>query len=97
MLVELNNYGAFFMQGLEMAGKSNKGKNRKAQNATTEHKVSSDAPVSDCVSSEANGNAELSVSADTKSEMKESSNGVPENQSKQGEVTGCLIFPCLLH
>nr|GMD59516.1 clustered mitochondria protein [Ipomoea batatas] len=73
-----------------MAGKSNKGKNRKGQNATnaTEHKVPSDAP--DCVSSEANGNAELSESADMKTEMKESSNGAPEDQPKQG---GIHLYP----
>ncbi|XP_019186851.1 PREDICTED: clustered mitochondria protein-like isoform X2 [Ipomoea nil] len=75
-----------------MAGKSNKGKNRKGQNATsaTEHKVPSDAPMSDCVSSEANGNAELSVSADMKTEMKESSNGAPGDQPKEG---GIHLYP----
>lgn len=94
MLGELNTYGAFFMQGLEMAGKSNKGKNRKGQNATsaTENVVSSDVPVSDSVSSEANGNAELGASTDVKDEMKESLNGAPENQPKQGEVIDCVFF-----
>nr|GMD71805.1 clustered mitochondria protein [Ipomoea batatas] len=61
----------------------------KCTNAT-EHKVPSDAPVSDCVSSEANGNAELSESADMKTEMKESSNGAPEDQPKQG---GIHLYP----
>nr|GLL40869.1 clustered mitochondria protein-like [Ipomoea trifida] len=71
-----------------MAGKSNKGKNRKTQIATStaENAVSSDAPVSDSVSSEANGNAELGASTDMKDEIKESLNGAPGNQPKQGDM-----------
>ncbi|VFR02371.1 unnamed protein product [Cuscuta campestris] len=75
-----------------MAGKSNKGKSRKVQNgtATTEVVLSSDAPVSDSVSLEANGNSEISLSTDTKTEAKGSLDEAPSNPPKQGDI---LLYP----
>ncbi|CAH9122850.1 unnamed protein product [Cuscuta epithymum] len=71
-----------------MAGRSNKGKNRKAHNTstTTELVVSSDAPVSDSVSSEANGNTETSPSTDTKIKANKSLDEAPTNSAKQGDI-----------
>lgn len=79
-----------------MAGKSNRGKNRKGlqQSATnsSELAVSSDAPLHDSSSaSQANGDKSLSESIDTKSEMKEQDN-TSEQHPKQGGVNSIQFF-----
>ncbi|PSS24481.1 Clustered mitochondria protein [Actinidia chinensis var. chinensis] len=78
-----------------MAGKSNKGRNRRgSHNAvnSSEPAVSSDVPLNDNLSpsepSEANsnGNMTMSESISTQFEVKQSENANSENQAKQGEL-----------
>lgn len=72
-----------------MAGKSNKGKNRKAvQNATSssEQAAPSDATVNDAAThAEANGTTAVTAQADAKTEAKESGNETSAQEAKQGE------------
>ncbi|GFY92163.1 tetratricopeptide repeat (TPR)-containing protein [Actinidia rufa] len=78
-----------------MAGKSNKGRNRRgSHNAvnSSEPAVSSDVPLNDNLSpsepSEANSNGNMTMSEpiSTQSEVKQSENANSENQAKQGEL-----------
>lgn len=78
-----------------MAGKSNKGKNRRGSHNTTnasEHVVSPDAPLkeklnsSELPESNANGNPVVSEADTTKPEVKESENANQDNQAKQGDI-----------
>lgn len=79
-----------------MAGKSNKGKNRKAvQNATSssEQAAPSDANVTDTAThAEANGTTAVTAPIDTKNEAKESGNETPAQEAKQGEPWQYQIF-----
>lgn len=77
-----------------MAGKSNKGKNRRGSHNTTNavEPANSSVPLKDNVSSaesskaDANGNMPLSESASTETEAKLLENANSENQAKQGEI-----------
>ncbi|XP_047315734.1 clustered mitochondria protein isoform X2 [Impatiens glandulifera] len=82
-----------------MAGKSNKGKNKKvSQNVTSQSEplIPTDAPVNDELSlsevpkSEANGNVTESEPVDLKADVTKSDNANPEVQAKQGDVH---LFP----
>ncbi|XP_009763155.1 clustered mitochondria protein isoform X1 [Nicotiana sylvestris] len=82
-----------------MAGKSNKGKNRKAvQNLTTasssEQAAPSDAPVNDTAThAEANGTTGVTPPTDTKTEATESGNGTSGHEAKQGERGDIHLYP----
>ncbi|KAI3448924.1 hypothetical protein Pfo_005589 [Paulownia fortunei] len=74
-----------------MAGKSNRGKNRKGLQQTasnsSEQASSFDAPLYDSSSaSQANGDRSLSESVDTKSEVKEQDNASQQHPAKQADV-----------
>lgn len=72
-----------------MAGKSNRGKNRKGSQQSAENPseppISSDAPINgSSPASEANGDKSLSESLETKPEVKEHDNTSEQHQTKQG-------------
>ncbi|XP_047980101.1 clustered mitochondria protein-like isoform X1 [Salvia hispanica] len=74
-----------------MAGKSNRGKNRKGSQQSAENPseppISSDAPINgSSPASEANGDKSLSESLETKPEVKEHDNTSEQHQTKQAEV-----------
>lgn len=75
-----------------MAGKSNKGKNRKAvQNSTSSSEQAapaapSDAHVNDTAAhAEDNGTRDVTAQTDAKTEAKESGNEASTHEAKQGE------------
>ncbi|KAJ8565661.1 hypothetical protein K7X08_008237 [Anisodus acutangulus] len=73
-----------------MAGKSNKGKNRKAvQNATSSSQQAAPSVphVNDTAKHvEANGTTDVTAQTDTKVEAKESGNGTSGHEAKQGDI-----------
>ncbi|KAK6162889.1 hypothetical protein DH2020_002730 [Rehmannia glutinosa] len=74
-----------------MAGKSSRGKNRKGSQqgamSSSEATISSDAPLNDSSSAvQANGDASLSESNDTKSEVKDQDNSSHQHPRKQADV-----------
>lgn len=87
-----------------MAGKSNKGRNRKGSHnnensSETATSASSDVPSKDSLPSleppkavVANGDATVSEANVANSEVKESNNANPENQGKQGKVADSVIL-----
>lgn len=82
-----------------MAGKSNKGKNRKGPQQSAPNPSSSDlpapsdAPLNDVSTApEANGETNLSESIETKSEVKEQDNASEQQQAKQGGDKSVLVF-----
>ena len=88
-----------------MAGKSNKGRNRRgSHNAvnSSEPVVSSDVPLNDNLSrsepskSNSNGKVTMSESISTQSEVKQSENANSENQTKQGDFNFPDLFICIL-
>ncbi|KAK3023993.1 hypothetical protein RJ639_044150, partial [Escallonia herrerae] len=68
----------------EMAGKSNRGRNRRGSHSTTHS--SEQAALSESSESAANGIPIVSESDATGSEEKHSGNANPENQAKQGDI-----------
>ncbi|KAK4379651.1 hypothetical protein RND71_001513 [Anisodus tanguticus] len=85
-----NHHNDSFLIGINMAGKSNKGKNRKAvQNATSssEQAAPSEDHVNDTAKHvEANGTTDVTAQTDTKTEAKESGNGTSAHEAKQGDI-----------
>ncbi|KAL0374289.1 UNVERIFIED_CONTAM: hypothetical protein Sradi_3344600 [Sesamum radiatum] len=80
-----------------MAGKSNKGKNRKGlqQSATSssEQPVTSDAPLNDSsTASQANGDMPLTESIDTNSVVMEHDKASQQHPGKQGGVSDIELF-----
>ncbi|GER48746.1 clustered mitochondria protein homolog [Striga asiatica] len=74
-----------------MAGKPNKGRNRKVSQQgamnSSEQAISSDAPLSDSLrTAQTNGDGSLQASTDTNTEVKDQENSSDQHPSKQGDA-----------
>ena len=88
-----------------MAGKSNKGRNRRGSHNTvnsSEPAVSSDVRLKDNLStsepskSNSNGNVTVSESISTQSEVKQPENSDSETQAKHGDFNFPDLFICIV-
>ncbi|KAL6562798.1 hypothetical protein OROHE_005385 [Orobanche hederae] len=86
------------IQDINMAGKSSRGRNRKGSQQcamnSSEQAISTDAPLNDSTSTaQANGDASLNESQETKSEVKVQDNASSQHPRTQGDV---LLYPVSL-
>ncbi|CAA0827130.1 Clustered mitochondria protein [Striga hermonthica] len=82
---------AFITTRIIMAGKSNKGRNRKVSQKgavnSSEQAISTDAPLNDSLkTAQANENGSSEASSDTKAEVQDKENSSDQHPSKQGDA-----------